>query len=206
LLTQEDKTITQAAPANAGASANFQTPYGSALGFLSFTYQPGAGPAGSQVGINCVGANGTGLPGPSFNLTTATLQIIPVAATPCPIATVTYVSGGATADTFSLDYIFIQPGLQTPNNYAHITGTTATVVKIGPGVVHSVVVGTPAAGTITLFDIVPSLCTGTPVTGIVSVITATATFPSAPEIYDSLFQSGICVKASAAMDITVNAQ
>jgi hypothetical protein len=206
-LTQEDKSIAQGAPANAGVSANFQSPYGSTLGLLTFSYAPGAGPSGSEIGIGCVGSNGTATTtGHNFYLTTATLQIIPVADTACPIVSVTYVSGGATADTFSLDYIFLQPGFKGQTNYTHITGTTATVVKIGSGVVHSVVIGTPAAGTVTLFDLAPASCTATPITSIVSVITATSTFPSAPEIYDTFFANGICVKASATMDITVSSQ
>jgi hypothetical protein len=205
-LTLEDKSIAQAAPANAGASASFQPPFGDSLGYFTVLYAPGAGPAGSTVGVVCVDASGSQTANFSFNLTTATLQVIPVPDASCPIATAVYGSGGATADTISIDYTFLQPGFKGTNSYTHIIGTTATTIKIGPGVVHTIVIGTPAAGTVTLFDIAPVLCTGTPVTGIVSVITATTTFPSAPMIYDSLFQNGICVKASAVMDITVNSQ
>lgn len=205
-LTQENKTIANAAPANAGVSQTFQAPFGNALGYLSFTYAPGAGPIGSQIGVRCSGATGNPFGIYAWDLTTGTVAVIPVPDTPCPIITVTYVSGGATADTFSLDYVFLQPGSRGTNSYTHITGTTATVVKIGSGTVHSVVVGTPAAGTITLFDLAPAQCTGTPITNIVSVITATATFPAAPEIYDVFFQNGICAKASATMDITISSQ
>lgn len=204
LLTQIDKSIVQGAAANAGASTQLQTPFGDSLGYFTFNYIGGAGPSGSQIGIACYDASGVQIVNYAYNLTTATLQLIPIPDASCPIASLTYVSGGATADTFSWDYTFLQPGFKGSNSYFHITGTTATVVKIGPGVVHSVVVGTPAAGTITLFDIATGSCTGTPVSGIVSVITATTTFPSAPEIYDSVFNAGICVKASAVMDITVN--
>jgi len=70
------------------------------------------------------------------------------------------------------------------------------------------VVGTSAAGTISLFDLVPASCTATPATNVVSVITefASATPPPPAYLYDVLFQNGICVKASAAMDITVGYQ
>lgn len=206
LLTQEDKTIASAAPAATGVTANFQPPYGDSQGYLSFNYSPGAGPAGGQVGVLCETASGNITSQYNYNLTTALNQNYSVPESACPNATVLYVSGGATADTFTLDYVFVPPGIPLVKNYTHITGTTATVVKPGPGTLHSIVVGTPAVGTISLFDLAPAACTGTPITGIVSVITATATFPAAPEIYDTLFTLGICAKASATMDITVSAQ
>jgi hypothetical protein len=157
--------------------------------------------------VTCQDQNGinTGLQSWTLATTTAVTQTFAVPGGACSTIDVGYATGGASASTYSLDYVFLPPGTSIPNFYTHITGTGATVVKAGPGTLHTVVVGTPAVGTISLFDLVPASCTGTPATNVVSVITVTATFPSASEIYDSVFVNGICVKASAIMDITVNA-
>jgi hypothetical protein len=115
---------------------------------------------------------------------------------------VAFTSGGATSAAYTLDYIFSPSGFRLTNAYSHITGTTATAVKAGPGTVTNVVIGTPAAGTISLFDLAPASCTGTPATNTVSVLTVTTSTPP-PVQFGSLFSNGICVKASATMDITV---
>jgi hypothetical protein len=206
LISQQDKAV--ASLSNAGATYAtpfFSSPYGSSYGTLYFTYSA-TGPAGSQINVFCENQNGTG-PLYTFNLATGTsLQTFTVPPGPCSNIEIQYSTGGASSTTYILDMIFLTPGATATNSYTHITGTTATVVKAGPGVVHTVVVGTPAAGTISLFDLVSGSCTGTPATNVVSVITATSTFPAAPEIYDVLFNNGICVKASATMDITVSSQ
>jgi len=207
-LAQLDKVISSAASAGASFSTPFfTTPFGNSQGVLFFEFN-GAGPAGSSINVTCQDQNGinTGLQSWALATTTAVAQIFDVPPGVCPTIDVGYQSGGASASTYYLDYVLLPPGTSLPSFYTHITGTGATVVKSGPGMVHTLVVGTPAAGTISLFDLVPGSCTGTPATNVVSVITATATFPSAPEIYDIVFNNGICVKASAAMDITVNAQ
>lgn len=208
LISQVDKALSLGANANTSYSANFFTsPFGNSYGRLTFEYV-GAGPSGSTLTVQCQNQTGLGPPIYTFSLATTTLitQSFVVPPGDCPTVSVSYTSGGASSSTYNFDYVFIQPGQSIPNGYTHITGTTATVVKAGPGVVHTVVVGTPAAGTISLFDLASGSCTGTPATNVVSVITATTTFPAAPEIYDVLFQNGICVKASAAMDITVSSQ
>lgn len=209
LLAQIDKTVSATAAANTNYSAFFQTPFGSAYGVLYFAFT-GTGPAGSTLFVFCQDQNGIGATSETFNLatTTAVTQTFVVPALPCPNVTVQYGSGGASAATYNLDYVFSLPGSTQPNFYTHITGTTATVIKAGPGVVHSLVVGTSAAGTISLFDLVSGSCTGTPATNTVSVITefASAAPPPPSYLYDVLFTNGICLKASAAMDITVSYQ
>jgi hypothetical protein len=207
LISQQDKTIGSTAPAGTTYSTGiFQSPFGNSYGVLYFEYT-GAGPAGSTLNITCQTQNGIGS-GFAFNLasTTSVQQTFPVPAQSCANVTIQYTAGGASAATYLLDYVFVPPGAAISNGYAHIAGTAATAVKAGPGVLHTVVIGTPAAGTVTLFDLAPASCTGTPASNVVSVITATATFPAAPEIYDTQFNNGICVKASATMDITVNYQ
>lgn len=206
-FSQLDKTISTVAPANTNYNTiSFVPPFGNSYGMLYF-YFTGTGPAGSTIAVNCQDANGIGQAF-TYNLaTTATVnQDFAVPPSACATMFVDYGSGGASATTYGFDYVFLPPGTNQTNSYTHITGTTATVVKAGPGVVHTVVVGTPAAGTISLFDLASGSCTGTPATNVVSVITATSTFPAAPEIYDVLFNNGICVKASATMDITVSSQ
>jgi hypothetical protein len=210
LLTQVDKTLAFGSPAGTNVNFTFQPPYGNSVGTLIFNFAGASGPAGSTITVGCI-ASGETVAATATNFTfllaTASgVQSIPIPPSVCPVVNVNYNAGGAGAGTIRIDYVFAQPGGSTPASYTHITGTTATVVKGGSGIVHSVVVGTPAVGTISLFDLVPGSCTGTPATNVVSVITATATFPSAPEIYDTLFLNGICVKASAAMDITVSSQ
>jgi hypothetical protein len=207
LSTQLDKTIGSVAPSGSGYSTGFFTPpFGNSYGMLQFEFV-GAGPTGSSVSVTCQNANALNQLY-SFNLATtaSATQTFAVPPSVCPNLKVLFVSGGASASTYNFDYIFLPPGTSQTNSYTHITSTTATVVKAGPGVVHTVVVGTPAAGTISLFDLASGSCTGTPATNVVSVITATSTFPAAPEIYDVLFNNGICVKASATMDITVSSQ
>lgn len=206
-LAQVDKVLSSGSPANTNlAVPTFQPPFSSSFGTLYFQYGT-TGPAGSVLVVSCQGEASTGnLAIYDFSLATTGLQIFTVPDSTCPSVTVTYVSGGASATNFALDYIFPQAGFKGTKSYTHVTTTTATVVKAGPGTLHTLVVGTPAAGTITLFDLAPTGCTGTPVTNVVSVITATATFPAAPEIYDTLFKNGICLQLSAAMDVTASSQ
>lgn len=206
-LTQEDKSIAQSAAAVSDYAIQFQAPYGNSQGNLVFSVLTGTEASGSAVGIQCFTAAGTDSGfGYNFNLPTTGTAIFPVPNTPCPLAFVSYVHGGATAATYSLDYVFAQPGSAPYSLPIHIADTTADEIKSGSGIVHTVVIGTPAAGTVTFFDLAPAQCTGTPISNIKSVITATATFPSSALTYDAFFQNGICVKASATMDITINIQ
>jgi hypothetical protein len=207
-LSQVNKSLFISAPTNTSVGTpSFVVPFGSSSGKLYFQYNT-AGIASSTLTVTCQSGGVLSPPNArTYTLANSTaVQIFQVPVFECPILQVSYVSGGASANTFNLDYVFTTPGFSSPNTYTHIAGTTATVVTSGSGVLHSVVVGTPAAGTITFFDLAAASCTGTPSTNVVSVITATTTFPAAPEIYDTLFVNGICVKASAAMDITVSSQ
>jgi hypothetical protein len=206
LVSQVDKALAFIAPATPSYTAKFLPPFANSYGLLTLAFT-GTGPASSTITAQCQNAAGFG-PLFTFNLLTTTLitQSFPVPPGPCSQISVEYNPGAVSSSTYNLDYVFLQPGASQPNVYTHIPNTTATVVKAGPGTVHSVVVGTPASGTISLFDLASGSCTGTPATNTVSVITATSTFPSAPEIYDVLFNNGICVKASATMDITISSQ
>jgi hypothetical protein len=207
-LSQINKSLFIGAPTNTTVGTpSFVSPFGSSSGKLYFQYAT-AGIASSTLTVTCQSGGVVSPPNArTYTLANSTaVQIFQVPVYECPIVQISYTSGGASANTFNLDYLFTVPGFISPYTYTHIVGTTATVVASGSGILHSVVVGTPAAGTITFFDLAPAACTGTPATNVVSVITATTTFPAAPEIYDILFMNGICAKASAVMDITVNSQ
>jgi hypothetical protein len=85
--------------------------------------------------------------------------------------------------------------------FVHLTGTTATAIKAGTGVLIELNVNTAATGTVSIFDLAAGSCTATPSTNTAAVLTMTATSVGAYPIH-AHFVNGICVKASAAMDIT----
>jgi hypothetical protein len=205
-LAQLDKVIAANGPAGTTLTSPVaQTPLGNSLGTISFAYVGASGPSGSTLVVEC--SPSTAVNPTTFTFTPATAtgaQFFNVPSFPCLNVTIEYSSGGSSTTVFTMDYTFLPAGFSLPNNYQHLASTTATELKPGPGTVHSIVVGTPAAGTITLFDLVPGSCTGTPATNVVSIITSAAGFPGAAEIYDVLFKNGICVKASSAsIDFTV---
>jgi hypothetical protein len=202
-IAQIDKTIAFTAPAGTGITLNTaNTPFGSSQGSLFFQFTS-TGPAGSTISITCSG-QANGVSEQQFALaTTTSLQVFPMMSTPCPLFTAIYTPGGASAATFDWEYVF-QQHTPTPPAYLHVTGTTATVVDMLNGTLDNIVVGTPAAGTITVFDLAFTACTGTPATNVVAVITLASTSPPSTIPFGSYFNNGICVKASAAMDFTVN--
>jgi len=85
---------------------------------------------------------------------------------------------------------------------SHITGTTATAVKATTGVLIQLNVNTPAAGTITLFDLASGNCTGTPSTNVRAILTTIASTQPVPITFNAHFANGICLQASVAMDLT----
>jgi hypothetical protein len=208
LISQQDKTIGSAAPAGTTYFAVFQTPFGNSFGTLSFQYT-GTGPAGSALSVVCQTQNGTGPGSYGYTLavTSALAQNFVVPPGSCPNITVQYTTGGASAATYLLDYVFVPPGGNITSTYTHVTTTTATIVKAGPGTVQTLVVGTPVTGTFSFFDLVSGSCTGTPAANVVSVVNETAANPPASiPFVGPLFLNGICVKASVAGDYTVVSQ
>jgi hypothetical protein len=85
------------------------------------------------------------------------------------------------------------------NSYNNITGQATTVVKAGPGMLHSITFNTPVATeTVTIFD--NTAGSGTKI--------ATITVPASPMpvtlFYDVRFSIGLTiVTATASSDITV---
>jgi hypothetical protein len=202
-IAQIDKTLAFVSPAGTGITLSMaNTPFGSSQGSLYFQYAS-PGPAGSTLSITCEGqANGT--TEQQFALgTTTVVQVFPLMSVPCPLYSATYTPGGASASTFDWEYIF-QKDSPPPASYIHVTGTTATVVDRLNGVLDNIVVGTPGTGTITIFDLAYTACVGSPASNVVSVITLTAAMSPGELPFGSLFNNGICVQASTAMDFTVN--
>ena len=208
LESQVGKIIFQGPSAGATIQKQFQTPYGNSSGTLLFIFGP-AGPAGSSASLGCVSASGAITQTWTFNLATtaSAAQIFQLPNAPCIYLYATYTAGGSSTSAFTWEQLFAQPGAGPPaQQYAHITGTAATELKGGwPGYVHSIAINTGAAGTISLFDLSAANCTGTPSSGTVAVATVTASSLQTLA-YDVNFLTGICIKASAAMDLTVSYQ
>jgi hypothetical protein len=131
LVGMVDKIEFSGQAANAGASDIFwQPPYANSFGTILFKYAGGS-LAGSSVVVQCVAStlSGGNIFQQVFSLVNvASNQSFPVAAASCPFISVTYTSGGATAATFSLEYLFQIPGTQSgmASSYAfHAAGGTA---------------------------------------------------------------------------------
>lgn len=199
------KTVTQNNTSASGQVFGINTPYGNTCGEIYFNN------ASSVSGTTVVAAlseGGSITPTilPAQTMTASGLTIVQMPCVPAIAVNLTVTPGGA--GNFALVYDFWKPGANNPTlgTYSHVTGTTATEVKASTGTLVSLNVNTPAAGTISIFDLASASCTATPSTNTVAVITATSTAPLGTFLYNLLFQNGICVKASAAMDFTVSYQ
>jgi hypothetical protein len=190
----------------------FNTPFGNSSGIVRFNYVTTPG-AGGSIQVLCFTAIG-GVSSQSLQFifplanSTAT-QVFKVPQSTCTQAQLIYTAGAASGNA-NEEYVFDLPGdavNTTLGSYTHIVGTTATAVKATAGTLLNIVINTPAAGTISVFDLATAACTGTPSTNTVAVITvASATDAHATFSYNDALLNGICVKASAAMDITVSSQ
>ena len=125
LLVATDKLPFQTAAANATASTTFQSPSGNSGGTIIFQYSA-TGPAGSSITAQCVTNSGANLQSFTYPLTTvATPQFFQVSQTNCPFVTLTYTSGGSSAVTYNLEYVFNQSGTQNTLSTAN-SGPSAT--------------------------------------------------------------------------------
>ena len=137
LLNAVDKLPFQTAAANANSSTTFQTPTGNSAGTIIFQYS-GVGPVGSTINAQCLTNAGTNLTLFTFSPTTAaTAQLFSVASGPCPFVTLSYTSGGASAVTYNLEYVFVsQGGAQATQSVSFpsaqpVTVTPATTAPTG---------------------------------------------------------------------------
>jgi hypothetical protein len=78
----------------------------------------------------------------------------------------------------------------------NIAAAATTVIKTGPGVLHTLTVNTTAAGAITIYD--NTLAAGTKIATIKASV-AEQTFT-----YDVAFGTGLTIVTAAASDITVS--
>lgn len=81
--------------------------------------------------------------------------------------------------------------------YNNIASATTTVVKSGTGTLHSIVINTTAAGTITIYD--NTSAAGTKIATIAASPANGSTF-----LYDVSFATGLTIVTAAASDITVS--
>ncbi len=79
--------------------------------------------------------------------------------------------------------------------FSNIATNTTTVVKIGAGHLHSIVINTTAAGTITVYD--NTAGSGTKI-AILKASVVEGTY-----LYDCAFSTGLTIVTGAASDITV---
>lgn len=81
-------------------------------------------------------------------------------------------------------------------NYTHIATNTTTLIKTGPGTLHSIVVNTTAAGSIKVED---ALTDTTPV-----IATLKASIAEGTYLYDVVFTTGLNIVTAGSSDITVS--
>lgn len=144
LLASTDKLPFQAAAANASSSVTFQTPYGNSQGTIIFQFAA-TGPAASTVTAQCLSNSGSNLQLFTFNLATAAgAQLFTVSASTCPFVTLSYNSGGASATTYSLEYVFTtigQPSTSATNvNLANVGGAAVALGQTTSGASIPVVI------------------------------------------------------------------
>ncbi len=82
-------------------------------------------------------------------------------------------------------------------NYTNISTQTTTLVKKGPGTLHTIVINTTAAAAITIYDSL--LGSGTKIATIAASPTIGSTF-----FYDVEFSVGLTIVTAGASDITVS--
>jgi hypothetical protein len=194
ITTEVDKILFAGAPAGSSdTSIPAVTPFGSSAGQLVFSYVGGSGPAGSTLQVDCGGSTSTSAfplaKAQSFLFNVAqvtTQQIFVVPSSSCPNFRVQYNSGGASANTFNLEYFFNQVGAAPTFQYKNITTNGSTQVKTGFGYLHNVVINGVGTGeTLTLFD--NTSCAGTKI-GTITAVAGAAVYP-----FDSQFTFGLCV-------------
>ena len=106
-------------------------------------------------------------------------------------------------DSTGAPLIDINADFAVGKSYSHIPNTTATAVKGSSARLVAIAVNTPASGTVSIFDLASGSCTGTPSTNTIAVLTVGSTNAPNSVMYNLQASNGLCVKASATMDITV---
>jgi hypothetical protein len=91
----------------------------------------------------------------------------------------------------------LQQTIPGPSNKVLISTTTATVVKAGPGQLHTLTFGTVgASAVINVYDLPAASCTGTPA-GTPLIITPPST-GMGTLLFDATYTQGICIQDTVA--------
>lgn len=90
-----------------------------------------------------------------------------------------------------------------PGGYHELNAAATTAIKATGGILYKIVVNTPAAETVTVYDVASGSCTGTPGSGQLANITLTTSTPPGTLSYGLKTANGICIKTSSTADITV---
>jgi hypothetical protein len=207
ILQLVDKNIAVGRAANTTFTTfALNSPFANSNGSLVFVYGASAGPAGSTLTVNCItvaSQPAAATWGPYLLAATTAVQVFPVPAAPCPLFTVTYTSGGASAFSYTLDYAFNVPGQSALGyRYQNITTNASTQLKTGSGFLHSVTVNNPGTTeTLAIFD--NTACSGTAIATTGSLAAAQVTL-----LYDIQFNAGLCIisAGAAAGNFTVSFQ
>ncbi len=112
-LSSTDKNAFQGMPANTNQSVNFQTPFGNSQGLILFQYQNSASVAGSTLTMSCLSSKSNIVNAVNVSLANNTQQqVFQMPDGVCPLVSLGYTSGGVTAATIQVEYVFAAPGLQ----------------------------------------------------------------------------------------------
>ncbi len=136
---QSRKLVFSRASQGTTASATILTPYNSSGGSVFISSTQGANfPAGSTINVGTVIANsGLNFPLPSTSLTGVSSALLPVAFDPSSSVTVTYTSGGASANDFSVWYLFTPTG-PMPSAQPAITLNSESTSAVNTAVTKSI--------------------------------------------------------------------
>ena len=143
--------------ANTNQQVNFQAPFGSTAGTITFKYNT-AGVGGSTIQIVCSDSLLARF-NQSYNLVNQTsfVQVMVVPAVPCTKIQATYVSGGVTAGTVTAEYIFAPSGTNSTGPLADSVTTcqpSGNFTACPPVTLGVNALTLPGSGTSTLSSII----------------------------------------------------
>ena len=144
---QSRKTVFTTVAMNANQNATILTPYSSSAGYLFIVSTTGTFPAGSTISVaNQIASSAFSFPLGATSLTGLSQLLTSVPGSPASSISVSYVSGGASANTFNLFYIFTPNGI-TPSSPATLAGQSANGASLSVAPGNWSAVSNPAAGT-----------------------------------------------------------
>lgn len=119
-----------------------------------------------------------------------------------------------TSEPWAMVAVSLKPAAQGPNNptttvsapyggysYKNITSATTTLVKTGPGTLHSITVNTPVLSGVIEFD--DALTNTTPKIGTITYPSTLLNDGANTTLYDIAFATGLSITTTGTMDITI---